>query len=1270
LADDSLRGGAKSVELYGGDGNDTIYGGDGNDTLSGEAGSDILVGGKGQDVYSFGVGSGDDVIVRDGVNSNSEDILRITGDPGMLTFRQAGNDMELELATEDSLVIQGWYEQPANRIHNIILGNDAYAVIVGEDENGAVSGNDTLTGTANDDQLYGLTGNDLLLASGGNDVYGFNVGDGNDTLDLTTGSSSGQAQLQFGTGISKMGLLVENAGEDLLIHTSETDSLTLKGWASYASQVGSIQFADGGKYYNSGIAGDDGFVNGDLRDNFVAGSEEDDFIASIGGNDLIFGGGGNDTLYGGAGADIMHGGSGNDVICLDDVNLSGDSVLLVDGGNEAGTRDMVTAWRFGSSLGPVTIDISDETKFVSIEDIAGSVDCDTLIGNSGANILYGKLPSEPLSSAGDYFDGRAGSDTIYGGAAGDIIVYDSEDSGANIHAGRGTDILDAGNWQTGANIAMADYCHNEADKIEQVIGTAFADSIQGSDWDDGISGGAGNDFIDGGKGNDALTGGEGDDSIIGGEGNDALTGGEGDDSLVGGAGNDSLIGGAGNDVYYWSSKTALSGNDTIAANDYNAYDCVVFGEGVRPANLAIALSGNNLIITAQSGETLTLQNWAGGYESAITQFYFQADKGWCTIDPVSLLWTVSNAGYIGGGSGSDDLTVHYGNYSDGTLTGNDADEIFYGGQGNEQILGGLGNDVLDGGGGVNTLSGGAGSDSYYFTVDGGNDLITDNADNQSDAIVFANGISPADIEFTRQGNDLVMIHSNGIDKMTVQNFYTAAQPINTFVFGGVSYNMYANDMQASPAGEDDSGNSLVGNLDNNIILGMGGDDYLFGLDGADILCGGDGNDYLYGYNGADYMFGGAGNDMIYYASDVADKWVDGGDGRDTILGAQQINLSDAGQFANIEDIIGSGKNDELTGSAGDNNIWGYNGADTLNGAAGNDSIWSGDVYLPDVPEDNSYDAYPNNMSNDAIVDDVIVFDNQAGNEYISGGGGADILDASGETAGVNIDLSDFAKYNSVEFVIGGSGNDYIYGGNESYEGYFWDEVIGNAPAAQSQMELNWIHKLEGGAGSDTLDAGNGNDDFKRINFLELDYGVGLGRKAYDRLYYDHINGGDYQSVGWHGNDVIHTADTLAGGAGRDFYVFGHGYGNDVIASDSQNCEDVIWLNNDIVVDAGNDLNDFIKITFWGTNDKDMVISLIDGQADSLDLDQYYAANDDVERRDLIGASSHLTITDGAVDYSHAILQFSALVDDGVSVNRQYFALTPGMPNGFVFHSIK
>jgi len=1246
LGDDSIRAGSTSVELYGEDGNDALFGGSGNDTLDGGEDSDTLSGGDGQDVYVFATGSGDDIIAKD--IRNKDDILRIGEEAGMFTFQQNGNDMELDLASGDSLLIQGWYDGDDYKIKNIYFGNSdqPYAVNVGTD------GNDTVISTNDSEQLYGLAGNDWFVASGGNDIYNFNSGDGNDTIDLTTGHVGDQAKIHFGTGIDAAKLQVENQGNDLLVHMSPTDSLTLKGWTSSAGQtIANIQFADGGLYYTSGNVGSDGFITGDLRDNFIVGSEGNEFIAALEGNDLVYGGGGNDTLYGGTGLDILLGGDGDDVICLEDINASnGGAIRLVDGG--AG-RDMVTAWRFGSNLGVVTIDISDETKFINIEDIAGSThDGDRLIGNSQANSMYGKLSSDMLSSGVDYFDGRDGSDTIFGYDGNDTIVYDSADSASNIYGGSGNDILDGSGCKTAMNVTMVGYYHNDEDRIEEAIGSSFDDRIQGTMLGDIIDGGCGDDVIDGGAGNDALIGSDGNDSLFGGAGDDMLSGGSGNDSLFGEAGNDTLFGGEGSDMYYWGQKGILSGNDVIAANDTitsdnaNAYDAITFGTGMHPANLSIELKGTDLVFTAQNGETLTLSGWSTGYEPAITQFYFQSENAWYSIDPVTLLWTIDNAAYASGtATGNEDLSIHYGNDNDGILSGNEVDEMFYGGRGNEQIIGGGGDDILDGGGGRNTLSGGVGHDNYYFKLDGGSDIVVDQVDAQDDEIVFANGILPSDVEFIRQGNDLVIVHMNGVDTMQMINFYTMTQPINTFKIGAVSYNMYANDMQASPAGSTNNSNSLVGNLDNNIIMGLGGSDYLFGLDGSDILYGDDGNDYLYGYNGADYIFGGNGNDLIAHYSDVPDKIVDGGSGIDTIFGANVMDLSDADQYINIEDIVGTGDADTLTGSVDNNGIWGYIGADVLDGSTGNDSIWGGNIELPEETNNDQ-------MSNDAIVDDRFIYDRLATGEYTCGDGGADILDASKETIGVHIDLSDSTKYNSMENVIGGSGDDYIYGGNETYHTMYWDGVIGNQPAF-IQTTQNWVHKLEGGSGSDTLDAGAGNDDFRRINFLELNYGsdpkyphYDYGKLAYDLQYID--DSADYTGNDWHGNEVMHTADTLVGGTGRDFYVFGHNYGNDIIAGDKDNCQDVIWLANDVVIEQGQDLNSVLRISFTGAKNKDMVISLLGDQA-----------------------GSHLTIADSNYTYDRMIWQYSALVDQGGGIlKRQYYALAPGLPHGFEFHSVE
>jgi Ca2+-binding RTX toxin-like protein len=94
--------------------------------------------------------------------------------------------------------------------------------------------------------------------------------------------------------------------------------------------------------------------------------------------------------------------------------------------------------------------------------------------------------------------------------------------------------------------------------FENVIGTAFADRISGSDADNVIVTGAGNDTVYGRGGADTVNTGHGADVIAGNRHDDVLNGGPGDDVIAGGGGRDTLDGGDGNDVLY-----GFRGHDVI-----------------------------------------------------------------------------------------------------------------------------------------------------------------------------------------------------------------------------------------------------------------------------------------------------------------------------------------------------------------------------------------------------------------------------------------------------------------------------------------------------------------------------------------------------------------------------------------------------------------------------------------------------------------------------------------------------------------------------------
>jgi VCBS repeat-containing protein len=119
----------------------------------------------------------------------------------------------------------------------------------------------------------------------------------------------------------------------------------------------------------------------------------------------------------------------------------------------------------------------------------------------------------------------------------------------------------------------------------------------------------GQTYIRGTDGANSLIGGNGSDVLDGGNGNDILFGGNGADALLGGRGDDIMTGGAGSDTFVFN---ANFGRDTIT--DFNkGLDALQFDKNVF-ADFASVLasatqSGNDVIIQAGGGNTITLQNF-------------------------------------------------------------------------------------------------------------------------------------------------------------------------------------------------------------------------------------------------------------------------------------------------------------------------------------------------------------------------------------------------------------------------------------------------------------------------------------------------------------------------------------------------------------------------------------------------------------------------------------------------------------------------------------
>ncbi|AGT10456.1 calcium-binding protein [Paracoccus aminophilus] len=104
---------------------------------------------------------------------------------------------------------------------------------------------------------------------------------------------------------------------------------------------------------------------------------------------------------------------------------------------------------------------------------------------------------------------------------------------------------------------------------DRVVGTDFADAINGMAGNDTIYGGLGNDRLFGGAGADVLFGERGADRLEGNAGADILRGGQGADVLIGGLGADRLMGGQGADRFVFNSaaESAPGSVDRIVAGD-------------------------------------------------------------------------------------------------------------------------------------------------------------------------------------------------------------------------------------------------------------------------------------------------------------------------------------------------------------------------------------------------------------------------------------------------------------------------------------------------------------------------------------------------------------------------------------------------------------------------------------------------------------------------------------------------------------------------------
>jgi len=228
-----LTGNGANNLLSGGGGVDTLSGGGGNDTLDGGAGSDSMSGGAGDDYYFVdATGDGTNENPNEGIDTVSSSVNRNVAANIEILFLTG------TAATGGGTGINNLLR--GNASNNTLTGGGGMDILEGVGGNDTLSNNsggktllnggigtDTLTGTANNDMLIGGAGNDALTTGQGADIIGFNLGDGADTVAISTTRDN---TVSVGGGARYADLIFEKSGNNLILRVGTADLITFTSY--------------------------------------------------------------------------------------------------------------------------------------------------------------------------------------------------------------------------------------------------------------------------------------------------------------------------------------------------------------------------------------------------------------------------------------------------------------------------------------------------------------------------------------------------------------------------------------------------------------------------------------------------------------------------------------------------------------------------------------------------------------------------------------------------------------------------------------------------------------------------------------------------------------------------------------------------------------------------------------------------------------------------------------------------------------------------------
>ena len=126
----------------------------------------------------------------------------------------------------------------------------------------------------------------------------------------------------------------------------------------------------------------------------------------------------------------------------------------------------------------------------------------TINGTNGGDSLYGGAAADVINglNGNDTLKGFGGADRLDGGNGIDTVFYGDSSAGVGINLATGRGV--GGSAQGDTLISIENVFGSNFN--DTLTGTSGANQLHGQDGNDVIKGGGGNDFLDGGNGNDIL----------------------------------------------------------------------------------------------------------------------------------------------------------------------------------------------------------------------------------------------------------------------------------------------------------------------------------------------------------------------------------------------------------------------------------------------------------------------------------------------------------------------------------------------------------------------------------------------------------------------------------------------------------------------------------------------------------------------------------------------------------------------------------------------